>query len=371
MKKIKIQNKTLNSFYPILIGNRVLNNVANIAKNVCPKTNKIAVIYDKNVPSKFLKIIKDKFNKFPLKFIFFNPSEKNKSLKSVNSILGKLLKFNLNRNDLIISVGGGITGDVSGFVASVYKRGVNYFSIPTTLLAMVDSSIGGKTGVNSDYGKNSIGSFYQPKIVLVDSDFLNSLDKRQMICGYAEILKHAIIKDKNFFNWLKSNSKKIFQKDDSNGAILKAIIKSCLIKSKIVSKDFQEKKLRMILNFGHTFAHAIETESKYTNKINHGEAVLMGILIATTFSVKKNICSIKTLNEILGIYKDNNLNYLLKKTNLLKISKIYPFLKYDKKNNDKRVNLILIKKIGKVTEPGSYKYSIEQIKKTLSNFKLS
>ena len=285
MKKIKIQNKTLNSLYPILIGNRVLNNVANIAKSFCPKTNKIGIIYDINVPSKFLKILKDKFKKFPLKLIFFNPSEKNKSLKSVNSILGKLLKFNLNRNDLIISVGGGITGDVSGFVASVYKRGVNYFSIPTTLLAMVDSSIGGKTGVNSDYGKNSIGSFYQPKLVLVDSVFLKSLDKRQMICGYAEILKHAIIKNKNFFNWLKYNSKRIFLKEDSNGVVLKAIIKSCLIKSKIVSKDFQEKNLRMILNFGHTFAHAIETENKYSNKINHGEAVLMGILIATTFSI--------------------------------------------------------------------------------------
>tara|TARA_A100001015_G_scaffold299331_1_gene383265 strand:+ start:631 stop:1746 length:1116 start_codon:yes stop_codon:yes gene_type:complete len=370
MRKIIVKNKLLNTSYPIFIGNKIFNDISHITKSVCPKINKIAVIFDKNVPLKFLKVLKKKFKFFPVKFIFFKPNEKNKSLKSVNSILNEILKFNLNRNDLIISIGGGITGDVSSFVASIYKRGINYINVPTTLLAMVDSSIGGKTGVNSKYGKNSIGSFYQPELVLIDNIFLKSLNKRQMICGYAEILKHSIINDKNFFNWLKLNSEKIFKKEKSDDIILKAIIKSCIIKSKIVSQDFQEKKLRMILNFGHTFAHAIEIESKYSNKINHGEAVLMGMLIATIFSVKKKICSKSTLGEILNIYKKNNLNYIIKKTKILNLNRIYSFLKYDKKNNDKKVNLILIKKIGKTTEPGSHKYSIIQIKKTLSSFKL-
>ena len=322
MKKIKIQNKTLNSFYPIFIGNRILNNVANIAKNVCPKTNKIAIIYDINVPSKFLKILKNKFNKFPLKFIFFNPSEKNKSLKSVNSILGKLLKFNLNRNDLIISVGGGITGDVSGFVASVYKRGVDYFSIPTTLLAMVDSSIGGKTGVNSDYGKNSIGSFYQPKLVLVDSVFLNSLDKRQMICGYAEILKHALIKDYSFFCWLEENTKKLLNLDRS--ILEKAIYKSIMIKLFYVKKDEKEFLLnnnsRAMLNFGHTIGHAIESHYNY-KKFNHGEAISIGMITEAKISNYLGLLSSNELKRILKHFK----KYRLKvNDNILKDKSLGP-----------------------------------------------
>ena len=142
-------------------------------------------------------------------FFPFNATEKSKSLRTVDSLLKKMLLKNLNRSDLIIGVGGGITGDVSGFVASIYKRGVNFINVPTTLLAQADSAIGGKTGVNSAQGKNLIGSFYQPKLVINDTAFLSSLPKKEMICGYAEILKHSIVKDKNFFNWLNKNTKYI------------------------------------------------------------------------------------------------------------------------------------------------------------------
>ena len=141
----------------------------------------------------------------------FSANEKNKSLKTINHYLRKLLSKNFNRSDLIIGVGGGITGDVVGFVASIFKRGINFINIPTTLLAQVDSSIGGKTGVNSNYGKNLIGSFYQPKLVISDTLFIDPLPKKEMICGYAEILKHSIIKDQKFFNWLEKNTKQ-FQK---------------------------------------------------------------------------------------------------------------------------------------------------------------
>ena len=136
-----------------------------------------------------------------------------KSMNTINVLLNKLIAKNFNRSDLIISVGGGITGDTTGFIASIFKRGINFINIPTTLLAQVDSAIGGKTGVNSSYGKNLIGSFYQPKLVLVDTIFLSSLPKKEMICGFAEILKHALIKDEKFFKWLETNSKYVLSKN--------------------------------------------------------------------------------------------------------------------------------------------------------------
>ena len=185
---------------------------------------------------------------------------------------------------------------MAGFVASIVKRGVNFINIPTTLLAQVDSAIGGKTGVNSNLGKNLIGSFYQPKLVISDTSFLNSLPKKEMICGYAEILKHSIIKEKKFFNWLKVNTKNILLKKPRE--LTYAIKKSCQIKIFIVKKDVNEKNLRMILNFGHTFAHAIEAKNKFSKKITHGEAVLSGMILASRLSLIKNVCNVSTVKGI-------------------------------------------------------------------------
>ena len=215
----------------------------------------------------------------------FEANEKNKSLSKVDYFLNILLSKNFNRSDLLIGVGGGITGDVAGFVASIYKRGISFINIPTTLLAQVDSAIGGKTGVNTSHGKNLIGSFSQPKLVLIDTAFIDSLPKREMICGYAEILKHSIIKDEKFFNWLEKNTKSILAKKPES--LIYAIKKSCQIKMYFVLKDVNEKNMRMILNFGHTFAHAIEAKNKYSKKITHGEAVLIGMILATKLSVLK------------------------------------------------------------------------------------
>ena len=273
-----------------------------------------------------------------------------------------MLLKNFNRSDLLISVGGGITGDVAGFVASIFKRGVNFINIPTTLLAQVDSSIGGKTGVNSVYGKNLIGAFYQPKLVISDTSFINSLPKKEMICGYAEILKHSIIKDKKFFSWLKKNTKFIMAKRDQK--LIYAIKKSCEIKMSFVNRDVKEKNLRMILNFGHTFAHAIEVQNNYSKKITHGEAVLSGMILATRLSVAKKICSLKTLQSITNIYLQNNLDYTFKKySTQSSLNKLIPFLKNDKKNNDEKINFILLKNIGQTALPNTSKISIGNLKK--------
>ena len=196
MKNHEIKFKDHKSSYSVVIGNNVLSLLPSKIKQLCPKTKKIVFIIDTKVPAFFKKKLKKTLKMYDVKQLSFNASEKNKSLNKVNFYLKKLLKSNLNRSDLIIGVGGGITGDLVGFIANIFKRGINFINIPTTLLAQSDAAIGGKTGVNTIFGKNLIGSFYQPKLVINDISFLKSLPKREVVCGYAEILKHAIIKDK-------------------------------------------------------------------------------------------------------------------------------------------------------------------------------
>ena len=258
-----------------------------------------------------------------------------------------LLKNNFQRNDCLISIGGGITGDVSGFASSIFKRGMKFVNVPTTLLAQVDSSIGGKTGVNTSHGKNLIGSFYQPNLVVSDTDFLKTLPKREIICGYAEILKHALILNKSFFSFLDKNASKILKM--KSPFIEKSILESCKIKKKIVELDENEKNLRKILNFGHTFAHAYEATLNFSKKLNHGEAVLLGILSATSFSLKIKLLSKKDYFMIKSHFTKNHLinnlnNYFSKKD----LQKLLLFMKKDKKNTNNLINLILLKKIGNI-----------------------
>ena len=359
MHELKFKNSIHN--YSVITGNNALSIIQKKIKKLCPKTKKIVLIIDNKVPRKFKNIFKKKLKNYETFFFPFYANEKSKSFRSVDKLLQKILLKNLNRSDLIISVGGGITGDVSGFVASIYKRGVNFINVPTTLLAQADSAIGGKTGVNSTQGKNLIGSFYQPKLVINDTSFLNSLPKKEMVCGYAEILKHSIIKDKIFFNWLKKNTKHILSKKIKE--LSYAVKKSCEIKIYYVSRDTNEKGLRMILNFGHTFAHAIEVKNNYSKKISHGEAVLTGMILATRLSCVKKVCNKNVLREIEDIYKKNNLTYTFKKYNNPKLIKsLIPFLKNDKKNDDDRINFILLKKVGKTTAPGKFKIQIHDLK---------
>ena len=345
MSLIKLQVNIANQKYPIFIGNNILNKFNKFLKSSSINFNQCLIVADKNVPKKLIKIV---LSSLPKNFTithYFNASEKNKNQKSVDKIISLLLKKNFNRNDCLISIGGGITGDVSGFAASIYKRGLKFINIPTTLLSQVDSSIGGKTGVNTKYGKNLIGSFYQPSLVISDISFLSSLPRREIICGYGEVLKHALINDKNFFSFLNKNGSKILSLKSS--CIEKAIYKSCLIKKKVVETDEKELGIRKILNLGHTFAHAYEATLGYSKKLNHGEAVILGVKTAAKFSLLNKILNIKDFELI-----ENHLNELDLPRNINKffsikdLSKILFFMKKDKKNNTKKVNLILLKKIG-------------------------
>ena len=345
MNSIKLHVKTGNTKYPIFIGNNILNNLNKILKENLINFNQCLIVIDKNVPKKLIGKILSSLPKKKLSLHYFHSSEKNKNQNSINNILSILLGKNFNRNDCVISIGGGITGDVSGFAASIFKRGLKFINIPTTLLSQVDSSIGGKTGINSKYGKNLIGTFYQPSLVISDIIFLKSLPKREIICGYGEILKHAIVADKRFFSFLDINSSQILNL--KSPSIEKAIFKSCSIKKKVVEADEKEMGMRKILNFGHTFAHAYEATLGYSKNLNHGEAVILGIKTAAKFSLLNNILDIKEFNLIENHLKKLNLPSKVNKFFSLKdLNKILSFMKKDKKNNTNKVNLVLLKKIG-------------------------
>ena len=345
MKQTKLNIVTKTEKYPIIIGSNLTSNVSKIFKLNSINFNKCIIVIDKNVPKKFISNIKTSLKNKKIYLFFLKASEKNKNFNSVNKILEILLKENFSRNDCLISLGGGITGDISGFVASLFKRGLRFVNIPTTLLAQVDSSIGGKTGVNSKYGKNLIGSFYQPSLVISDTQFLKSLSNREIICGYGEILKHSLIDNKKFFNFLNKNLKNILNL--SSPFIEKAIYESCKIKKKVVEKDEKETGLRKVLNFGHTFAHAYEAGLGYSQKLNHGEAVILGMKTALNFSLQENIINKNEYNIIVNHIENSGLPFSIKKYFTIKdLNKILSFMIKDKKNNSEKINLVLLKKIG-------------------------
>jgi len=353
-------NQLKSKNYSIIVGKNSISRLASEVKCHCPKCKKVAIVIDNKIPKKFITKIKKNLKRYKVFIFSVSTSEKIKNLDQTNLLISKLLQLNFNRSDLIIALGGGIIGDMTGFVASIFKRGINFINLPSTLLSQVDSCIGGKTGVNSKHGKNLIGSFYNPKVVISETELLKSLPKREIICGYAEILKHAIINDKKFFNFLEKNTKNIISLE--NKILKQTILKSCKIKLNFTEKDFKEKNLRMKLNFGHTFAHALEIKDKYSNKLNHGEAVLIGMLIAIKISNFNNLCSNETLAQIESLYEKfsliKNLNRYLKKNEILKSIK---FMKNDKKKDDDKISLILLSNIGKTTAPGKFKYKISQI----------
>tara|TARA_B100001057_G_C22796242_1_gene929713 strand:+ start:416 stop:1522 length:1107 start_codon:yes stop_codon:yes gene_type:complete len=345
MKPIKLLINTESQKYPIFIGENLVSSLMKIAKKNSIKFEKCLLVIDKKVPTKMLSKIKRSLKNKKIIIYNFNANEKNKNQKTINNITKLLLKNNFSRKDCLISVGGGITGDIGGFASSIFKRGLYFINIPTTLLSQVDSSVGGKTGINTEFGKNLIGSFYQPKLVISDSDFLKSLPRREIICGYGEILKHSLISNKNFYKFLYRNIFHILKL--KSPYIEKAIFESCKIKKLIVERDEKENELRKILNFGHTFAHAYEASLGFSKKLNHGEAVLLGISTALNFSYKKKLLNQNNYDSIINHLKVTGLPFNVKKYFSKKdIIKIVRFMTKDKKNYSSKINLILLKKIG-------------------------
>ena len=368
MKHIKLNIKTKSQNYSIIIGSYLTKEISRIFKNNSVIFKNCLLVVDSNIPRRKISEIKKSLKKKNVFTIFIKAKESNKNTKSVNRILEILLKKNFSREDCLVSIGGGITGDISGFAASQFKRGLKFVNIPTTLLAQVDSSVGGKTGINTKYGKNLIGSFYQPNLVISDIEFLKTLPRREIICGYGEILKHSLIANKKFYNYLNKNCKKIFQL--STPYIDKSIFESCKIKKVIVEKDERESGLRKILNFGHTFAHAFEASLNYSSKLNHGEAVILGMNSALNFCFKNKLIKKRDYVSIMSHIIDNKLPSSIKKFFKKRDAhKILSFMLTDKKNRSNKINLVLLKKIGQPVINKEYNKDniLKFLKKELNN----
>ena len=338
MKK-QILIKTKSKKYKIFIENGSINTYL---KSELRTDSKKFIIVDSKVSKKINKIIKNKNNVF---LITVKGSEKLKSINSYWKIISKLLQKKIDRSSTIISIGGGTVGDLCGFISNTILRGVKFSLIPTTLLSQVDSSIGGKNGINSKYGKNLIGTFYQPDIVIIDPTILRSLPLKQLRTGYAEIVKHALINDKNFYIWLKKNLKNILLL--KKNPLCYAILKSIKIKEKYVTSDEKEKLVnsssRAMLNFGHTFGHALESINKYRSNLTHGEAISIGMILATKISYRMKNIRRSELDDIIYHFKQAGLPY---STKSMINNKLYKAITADKKNTNNKINLILLKKVG-------------------------
>jgi 3-dehydroquinate synthase len=285
-----------------------------------------------------------KKNKFDTTYIEVPDSEKAKSLKYLNSSIEKIVKLDVKTRLFIIVLGGGVAGDLGGFIAAVYKRGIPYIQIPTSLLAQVDSSIGGKVAVDLPQGKNLLGAFYQPRLVFCDSSFLQTLNSRQLKTGLAEIIKYGVIADKQLFDFIEHNYHRIFKLEKD--ALNYIITQSAAIKAKVVSQDERETKgIRTILNFGHTIGHAIETACGYKNSYTHGEAISIGMVCAAEISHRLGLCSPKTLGRIESMISIVGLPIHIKNVSLSKIMSAYL---HDKKFISGKNRFVLPRSIGKV-----------------------
>lgn len=323
--------------YPIIIEKGLLNRINEEIKKIYSNT-KIAIITDKNVERLYGdKMVKELQQDFQIKMIVLEPGEKTKSLQVLEQVYNELLDFQITRSDLIIAFGGGVIGDLGGFAASTFLRGVSYIQIPTSLLAQIDSSVGGKVAVNLPQGKNLVGSFYQPKGVFIDPELLLTLDRRYFYDGMAEVIKYASILDRGLFqDLLGFTEEKLFEN------IEEIILKCCCMKKDIVVRDELDTGDRMLLNFGHTLGHVIEKHYNY-EKYTHGEAVAMGMYNITKKSEAIGITKVGTSNLIKEILSKYCLPYEMPEINLEDILKD---IGLDKKNQGQYLNLVLIKEIG-------------------------
>ena len=272
-----------------------------------------------------------------------------------------LLEKKFSRNATLIALGGGVIGDMGVFAAACYQRGIAFIQIPTTLLAQVDSSVGGKTGVNHVLGKNMIGAFYQPKCVIADTHVLNTLEDRQLSAGIAEIIKYGLIRDLEFFQWLERNMALLLERDKD--ALAFAIERSCMNKAEVVAEDEFESGVRAILNLGHTFGHAIETGMGYGQYL-HGEAVAIGTCFAADLSRRLGWLSDNEVARIMAVFKAANLPVIPPET--MNVDQYIDLMSVDKKNLDGKIRVILLKALGKATLPVNVELSL--LEETLKNY---
>lgn len=346
--------------YSIHIGKALLEQSAELFPLELDK-RKIFIIHDESVYP-YVQVLEEALagKVYAIKTLSLKGGEQTKSYDSLKKTLDWLLKNKIDRQSVVMAVGGGVIGDLGGFAASIILRGVQFIQVPTTLLAQVDSSVGGKTGINTDNGKNLVGTFYQPKMVLCDIGTLGTLPEREMQAGYAEIVKYGLINDAAFFEWLEENGEKVLALDTD--AVTYAVETSCKAKAAIVAADEKEKGQRALLNLGHTFGHALEAAAGYDGKLLHGEAVAMGMVMAYELSAKMGLCSQEDPSRVQAHLKACGL-----KTSLADVSsvisqtpeEIVELMASDKKVVGGKIGFILTKGIGQAFQ--SYDVDLDDV----------
>ena len=345
MKKINIQFDERS--YPIYIGEGLISNYELISQHILGK--KVAIITNETVADIYLKTLMETVSPHKeLISIILPDGESYKSKDSLDSIYTQLLQNKADREITLIALGGGVIGDITGFAAATYMRGVNFIQIPTTLLSQVDSSVGGKTGINHPLGKNMIGAFYQPKCVISDMDVLKTLPSRELSAGLAEVIKYGLIRDNKFFEWLESHIQYLMEMNPKY--LIEAVQRSCENKAAVVEADEFESGIRAILNLGHTFGHAIEVAQGYGNWL-HGEAVGAGMVMAAKLSQSMGWLADKDVGRIVALIKKAGLPTEPPK---ISVKKYMELMMLDKKTKDGQINLVLQKSIGDAVLTNQY-----------------
>ncbi|MCP4492932.1 MAG: 3-dehydroquinate synthase [Gammaproteobacteria bacterium] len=346
--------------YPIYIGSSLLEEPKLLCDHILG--NSAVIVSNSTVAPIYLKIIQTSLNAEGIRFdvVILDDGEQYKTIDSVMTIIETLLTHRHDRQTTLIALGGGVVGDIAGFAAAIYQRGVNFIQIPTTLLSQVDSSVGGKTGVNHPRGKNMIGAFYQPQCVIIDTNTLSTLPDRELSAGLAEVIKYGLIYDKPFFEWLEQNINELISRN--NDSIAKAILVSCQTKATIVQQDERESGIRAILNLGHTFGHAIEAVMGYGNWL-HGEAVATGMVMAIDLSERLGRVDNSLKKRVTSLLEQCALP--IKSPPKITVELYMQAMAIDKKALNGSIKFVLLKKLGQafITDD----YDQDSLEQTLSN----
>ena len=361
---MKDQSKILNvelgpKSYSIFIGKDLLSQKSFISDYIYGQ--QVMIVSNTTVAPLYLDQVKRQLNGYNVETFVLPDGEQYKTLETVNTIFDALLKSKFDRSSTLIALGGGVVGDITGFAAASYLRGINFVQIPTTLLSQVDSSVGGKTGVNHELGKNMIGAFFQPKAVIIDVNTLETLNDREFSAGMAEVIKYGLLGNADFFSMIEENIESIMNRDKD--LITDVIFQSCEDKARIVALDEFENGKRALLNLGHTFGHGIENTFGYGTYL-HGEAVSIGMYMASILSMLEGDLSKEDTNRIQNILEKANLPTTIKKS--MDSESLIKAMSLDKKSIDGNIRLVLLKSIGDSLITGSY--SKENFNTVVSNF---
>jgi len=333
--------------YPIYIGHHLLQQKGLLSQHIRGK--QVMIVSNTTVAPLYLHACKQQLNDFTVAEVILPDGEEYKTLDTLNVVFDALLQQRFDRSCTLIALGGGVVGDITGFAAASYQRGVDFVQIPTTLLAQVDSSVGGKTGVNHALGKNMIGAFYQPRCVLADSATLDTLEDRELSAGIAEVIKYGLIRDSRFFAWLEQNMSGLLKRDAV--LLIEAIYQSCAHKAEVVAADEKESGQRALLNLGHTFGHAIENAMGYGNWL-HGEAVAAGMVMAADLSARLQWIDRASVDRIIALLKSAHLPTQAPAD--MSPQQFLDLMAVDKKVKNGVINLVLLKALGQAVVDNSY-----------------